>query len=192
MKKLHVLLALCFMGLFIAGCSTQPTSNSADSILQQKIKKLELENKQLKDRNQETAIEIVDPPKNNQDSKEIEELTKQFIYAQYEYTNLTKRVEAIKPYVTADLLSMFDNPAVRIDGESTIETTSKVENFSIYQVSVSDNGASVILEVETSFQVATNSPVRSSYLIKLTLTEDSLNQYLVSNETIYSIEKQQH
>lgn len=189
MKKLNLIFVLCFSTMLIVGCSNQPTTSKADSKLKQRIETLVSENKQLKVQNQETLTELSDNPSNEQGNQEINQLVKQFINAQYDYTNPAKRLEAIKPYVTSELMNVFDNPAIRTDGESTIETISKVDNCSIYQVRVSENGATAILEVDTSFQVDKNTPVKSSYLIKLNLIKYTNSTYSVNKECIYLIKK---
>lgn len=203
------LLIIGLIGLsFLAGCST----NDKVSELEQQIETLQSENKSYKDAHttrknllEQSAKkdldtkESSDSPKDdddllieNDELKETESIVKQFIEAQYNYTNHSDRLESMKPFMTSAFLTLYESPAFETESNTEkIDTLSEVNLIDIYSVSVDGREGKAVAKVQNRFTVGDGMPIDNNMLLEFGLVKESDGEIKIDSQVTYSIELSQ-
>ena len=194
-KKLIILLvlALCLVSFFFFQSNKNQKSES------KKLEEYQESNDALEKKNEELNARISELQKTssgnsrNKESEEselpenddVEALIKNFMKAQYEYSNEDDRAVNIRPYVTEDMLGLFVGEASEAsESENQVSFVSHVLLVDVYRMDITESGGRAIVYVETTYQVATSDAISIDMLINIDLEVSEDGEYVVKDQSI--------
>jgi len=194
-KKLIILLVLVavLVSYFILQSNKNQKSKSEHlEEYQENIDSLKQENKSLNARLSElqkkksgnSSDSIISALPEN---KGIEDFIEGFIKAQYEYSNDDDRVANIKPYVTDDLLELFESEV--IESQNKVAYISHVSSIDIYRMDITESVGTAVVYVETTYKVESLNPILNNMLFFIDLVITDSGDYAVQGQSISVLEE---
>lgn len=201
MRKKYMILGglLVLIGCFsLAGCNKKTG-------LGDKTKKIQKENRELRKQLERMILEkqevqeqegVADQEENEEDEEtekesthadeELKQVITGYVEAQYNYTDSAKRIENMRPYMTEDYASIYDDMATESGYTDKVQIKSKITKFEIYKTENTGRKINAVVRVDSYFQIDKDK-VENKSLLELQLKQDDTGNYLVDSQTIYNI-----
>lgn len=202
MRKKYMILGglLVLVGCFsLAGCNKKAG-------LDDKTRKIQKENRDLRKQLERLILEkqeaqeretVASQEENEEDEEtdketiqadeELKQVITAYIEAQYNYTDSAKRIENMRPYMTEEYASIYDDMGTSNSSYmDEVQTRSKITKFEIYKTECTGRKGTAVVRVDSYFQIDKDK-VENKSLLELQLKQDDTGGYLIDSQTIYNI-----